>query len=247
MIRARWAVLGLAAVCLLPPPAAGHPVGPPPAPEEPPQRVDPIPAEDRDLYHSRVTSIEPPIPGLEAEVLGGDDQLRVTWTGRPPLVIEGTQGEPMLRLSAGGIEINERSPSAYLSGDRYAQVALPGGVDPAAPPRWRLIESPGSFTWYEHRAHWLETERPAAVGDGTRPVAIFHWRVPATLGGRRVTINGDLDWIPDPDAIRDQRSEVSSPLLSALILLGAMALGAGIGVLYRRRHESRPDPARLTG
>lgn len=218
-------------------PAHAHGAKPPPPPAAPAPDVDPIPAEDRDLYHSRVTGIEPALPGLMAEILGGDDRIEVTWTGRPPLVIQGTQGERMVRLSAVGVEVNELSPSVYLSSERYARVAMPATADAAAAPRWRRLDSPGSFSWYEHRSHWMEAGRPRIVGKGDEALTIFHWKVPARLGSRPVTITGVLDWIPDPAAIRAERSEVEGELLTAAILVIAMALGAGVGVLVRRRLE----------
>ena len=230
-------MVSLALACLAAPLAWGHSAGPPPPPATPPPDVDPIPDEDEDLYHSRVTAIKPQVAGLSAEILGGDEKLKVTWTGEPPLVILGTQGEPMIRLSARGVEVNQRSPSVFLSGDRYAQVPLPANVDSNAAPQWRLIDTRGSFSWYEHRAQWMDADRPPIVGDGSKPVDVFHWRVPALLGERPVMIVGALDWVPDPGAIRADRSAVSSPVLSAAILLAAMALGAGVGVLVRRRLE----------
>jgi hypothetical protein len=219
-------------------PAHAHPANPPPPPDAPPRQVDPIPEDDEELYHSRVRRISPAIPGLTARILGGDDRIQVSWTGQPPLVIEGTQGEPMIRLSSDGVKVNERSPSVYLSGERYARVPIPAVVDAGAQPRWRPIESPGAFAWYEHRAHWMEAERPPIVGDGAEPKPIFHWQVPALLGDRPVVISGDLDWVPDPGAIRAERSESSGELLTAVLLLAAMALGAAAGVIFRRRVES---------
>lgn len=218
-------------------PAHAHPAGPPPGPATPPAEVDPIPEDDAELYHSRVTAIKPPVPGLSAEVLGGDERIEVTWMGQPPLTVIGTEGEPMLRLSSAGIELNELSPSAYLSGDRYAQVPLPAETDPAAPPRWRRLDSPGPFAWYDHRIHLLDGERPEIVGDGTEPVTIFHWKVPVLLGDRPVSVVGALDWVPDPGAIRAERSDSTGAVLTAAILLAAMVLGAGVGVLVRPRLE----------
>ncbi len=228
-------------------PAHAHPAKPPPPPATPPADVDEIPEDDAALYHSRVTATKPEVPGLSAQILGGDERLEVGWTGQPPLVIIGTQGEPMIRLSSAGVEINELSPSVFLSGERYAQVPLPANVDPAAAPRWRRIDSAGPFSWYEHRAHWLDDERPAIVGDGSEPVTIFHWKVPALLGERPIRLVGALDWVPDPGAIRAERSSSSGELLTAAILLAAMALGAGVGVLYRRRLEDPSGSAAAAG
>lgn len=221
--------------------AFGHSGRPPPPPATPPPNVKEIPKDDRAQYRSYVTSISPRVPGLTALIVGRQTKLKITWIGRTPLIVEGTQGEPMVRMSAKGVEINELSPSAYLSAERYGRVPIPADVDPNASPRWRKIESPGPISWYEHRAQWMKASRPAAVGDGARAVGLFHWQVPARLGTRQIRIRGALDWLPDPAAIREERSEVSSPLLSALILIAALAVGALVGVFVRRRLD--PDAA----
>ncbi|MGI8460862.1 MAG: HupE/UreJ family protein, partial [Solirubrobacterales bacterium] len=135
------ASIALTALVFWSPPAAlAHTAQGPPPPTGPPPVVSEVPEPDQDRYRSRVSGIVPPVPGLEARILGNQEKLEVTWTGRRPLVVIGTQGEPMLRFSDAGVEINEVSPSAYLSADRYAEVALPGDVNPQAPPRWKLID-----------------------------------------------------------------------------------------------------------
>ena len=224
------------------PAAFAHSAKAPPPPLAPPPVVEPIPPEDEDQYFSHVTAVRPDVPGLDVRIIGSQDKLEVRWTGDAPLVVDGVEGEPMLRMSSRGIEVNELSQSAYLSSDRYADVTVPGTVDPKARPRWSLIDSPGTFSWYEHRAPWMGPERPEVVGDGADGTTIFHWNVPASLGGEPLTIRGSLDWRPDPVAIRADRSDVDSPLLSALILAVTMALGALTGVAIRSRLEPAPQP-----
>jgi hypothetical protein len=222
-------------------PAPGHPAKPPPVPAYPPREVDEIPAEDEDQYRSHVTAIRPPVPRLKARIIGSQEKLEVTWTGRPPLIVRGSQGEPMARMSSKGVFLNELSPTAYLSTERYARVSMPVTVDPMGDPQWRWVATPGPISWYEHRAQWMKAERPEIVGDGARPVTIFHWSVPARLGRREIRIVGALDWIPDRSAIREQRSKVSSPLASAGILAAALGIGWLAGMRIRRRIA--PDAA----
>lgn len=229
------AVLGCVSLFPCVPAAWAHPARSPAPPLLPPEDIERVPAEDLDQYRSRVVAVKPPIPGLEAEIVGNQEKLRVTWTGTKTLTVLGYAGEPMVRMSARGIEINERSPSAYLSSDRYAEVPVPATATADAEPRWRPIESAGPIAWYDHRVQWMKAERPEAVGDGARSVTIFHWRVPARLGAKPIAISGALDWRPDPAAIRARRSEVSNPLLSALILSGVFVVGWLVGVVLRRR------------
>lgn len=229
-------LLGLAVMlCAFPGSASAHPAGPPRPPVAPPQVVEEIPPEDVERYRSLVTRVAPSVPGLDARVVGAQEKLEVTWTGRAPLIVEGYRGEPMLRLSSSGVEVNSVSPSAYLSGDRYAAISVPPQADPAAAPRWRPLESAGPISWYDHRIHWMRAARPEIVGEGEEGATIFHWRVPMTLAGRPVSIRGGLDWVPDPAAIRAERSDADSPLLVAALLACFAAAGAGVGVVIRGR------------
>lgn len=212
------------------PSAWGDPTGIPAASEELPSL---IPQEDVPRYRSEVTGVSPPIPGLEVRIIGTQDRLEATWLGDAPLVIYGVDGEPMIRMSFRGVSINARSPYAYKSSERFGRVDPPAGVDASAPPVWNKIASPGPISWYEHRAQWMRAERPSVVGDGASATVIRDWEVPATLGGRELSITGVLEWVPDPQAVRDKASEVSSPALSALILTGALVLGGLIGARVR--------------
>ncbi len=213
--------------------ASAH--GPPPPKTGPIPRNDLIPARDRESYFSRVTRVEPTVPGLRVRMLGHQDLLELRWTGRQPLVVLGTLGEPMFRLGPAGVEVNRHSPTAWRSAERYARVRVPAFARPRTAPRWERLAEPGPWRWNEHRAQWMTRARPAVVGEGGARRTIRRWSVPVRVGERRVRIAGLLEWIPSADALRDERSEASSPLLSLAIVLGAMGLGAAAGVRLRDR------------
>jgi hypothetical protein len=202
-------------------------------PEPPPPGG--IPPSDLPRYKSQVKAIVPPLPGLEARILGNQEELVVHWRGKEPILVEGYFGEPMLRFSGPAVEGNDNSLSLWMSSQREGRVAVPAGVSPGAKPRWRLLTHAYGFGWYDHRARWLTRTRPRAVGDGASPVKIRDWKIPTKVGDRAAEIRGTLSWVPHPNAYREKRSQVSSPALSALILAVAMAVGALVGVLLRRR------------
>ena len=52
------------------------------------------------------------IPGLAAEVLGGDDRIELRNEGDSVVVVEGYRDEPYLRfLPDGTVQVNRRSPA----------------------------------------------------------------------------------------------------------------------------------------
>ena len=228
----------LSAVCavlvLLPATAAAH--RSPSAPVEPGALPNLIPADERASYHAEVLRVRPRLPGLETRILGEQEYLEVTWTGKGPLEILGTGGEPMFRLMAQGVEVNRRSPTAYAAADRFGRVPAPPDADASAPPVWQQIaEGAGPWRWHDPRIQWRGEERPEVVGAGARLTRIRRWSVPLRAGTRAGQIDGILDWLPQTSAIRAQRSRVSEPLLSAAIILVALVVGAFAGVYVRDR------------
>lgn len=150
-------------------------------------------------YRSRVLRIAPAVPGLEVRTIDAGARLElVNHTGHDVIVL-GYQGEPYLRIGTGPPEVNVRSPAAYLNQSRRTAVTIPPTADPEAPPRWEPNGRGPSARWHDHRTHWMGNEDPPAVhADRRRAHRIEAWQVPLLVGGRPVTVTGDLTWIPPP-------------------------------------------------
>jgi hypothetical protein len=235
-LRTAAVAIGLAPALVGTPPAWGHAAPLPPETKRSPiPRHDLIPPSDRASYHSRVIAIAPPVQGLRARVLGNQELLEVVWEGKRPLVVLGTHGEPVFRLGPAAVEANITSPTTWSFAERFGRLPAPGYARVGVPPFWRTLANPGPWRWYEHRAQWMKRDRPIAVGDGARRRKIFDWAVPVRVDGRLARIRGTLEWLPNPKALRDERSEVSSPLVSLAILFAAMGLGALAGTYLRDR------------
>jgi hypothetical protein len=208
----------LAALCVLAPPALAH--------------------EGNPNYSSQVRSIEPAVDGLKAQVLNNDDRIELrNDTGRA-VVVEGYRDEPYLRfLSDGTVEVNRRSPAAYLNEDRFADVEVPTRADPEAEPEWEEVAANGRYEWHDHRIHWMSTTPPAAVReDESRRVKVFDWRLQAAVAGEPATIRGTLTWL----GVRDE----GFPLAAGLSLAAAVVLGAVLMIVVRRRRRRPGAPVR---
>jgi hypothetical protein len=78
-------------------------------------------------------------------------------------------------------------------------VTIPPTADSEAPPRWERNGRGPSARWHDHRTHWMGNEDPPAVHADPRSAhRIEAWQVPLLVGGRPVTVTGDLTWIPPP-------------------------------------------------
>ena len=189
-------------------------------------------------YSSKVLSVSPAVPGLEVDVEKGDDELElVNGTGKTILVY-GYAHEPYLRIGPNGVFENAMSPAAYLNQDRFGKTKLPANVSPKATPKWRRVASGATFSWHDHRIHWMSPLPPPAVQkDKGKARHIFDWKVEAAADGKPIAISGTLDWVPPAD-------EGTSTTTKALVGVGAAAALAALAFLalrLRRRPAAAPS------
>jgi hypothetical protein len=185
-------------------------------------------------YRSQVRAISPAIDGVEAQVLNYDDRIELRNEGDQTVVVEGYRGEPYLRFEPGGVvEVNRRSPAAYLNQDRFAKVSVPRSADPAATPAWDIVSRTGRYDWHDHRIHWMGGTPPPRVRENEKArTKVFDWKLPVAAAGRRSVISGTLVWVG--------KDSGGFPLAAALSL-GAAVLGgtALVALVRRRRRPSR--------
>jgi hypothetical protein len=182
-------------------------------------------------YRSTVRSIDPPVAGIDVQVVNYDDHLLlVNKTGRE-VEVRGYDGEPYFRiLRDGSVEVNKRSPSYYLNLDRYGNAKVPPDARASAPPRWDLVDKTSRFEWHDHRIHYMSKSLPAQVRDKGKRTKVFDWKVPLDVEDRRVQVRGDLYWVPSPGGLPR----------GALLALAAVVIAAIAFVeIVRRRRRRR--------
>jgi hypothetical protein len=136
------------------------------------------------------------------------------------VVVFGYQGEPYLRIDPdGGVFENQRSPAVAANADRYSTTAAPTSADASAEPDWSLVGTGGTFTWHDHRMHWMAEAVPVPGGPGD---LVFPWTVDLTVDGKPVAVGGEL-----------RRGEDSSPWPWFALAAGVAAIILVVGL--RRR------------
>ena len=149
-------------------------------------------------WRSKVTSIKPAVPELNAFVLFCDDKLLLQSTSAKTVVVLGYEGEQYLKLQPGGVWGNALSPTMYLNQSRE-DVAPPASANARAKPRWIKMADSRLYAWHDHRIHWMLPTKPAVVKkDPAHPHRVFDWQVPLLFGGKRVVIHGALFYKPPP-------------------------------------------------
>jgi hypothetical protein len=164
-------------------------------------------------YRLVLDSSSKELPGVSVAILDGDRDLRLRVHGTT-VVVRGDLGEAMLRVEPSGTWANRASVTAVAE-----RLTTTGHG-------WVRIASGSSFTWHEHRLG------PPPY-DGSRLGGVARFAIPATVGGRPVTIGGMF--------VRYARP----PLWPWL--LGAVALAAAVVVVVRRWPGLRCEVATVVG
>jgi len=214
-------------------------------------------------YRSQVVYVEG--PGVAAvEIIGGDAFVRLTAVTGVKLEVLGYEGEEYIRFDPDGtVYVNQRSPAKYLNDDRYADVELPTEADAGATPRWEAVSVDGTYSWHDHRTHWMSPTPPAVVGEsgGTQTVQIFDWVLPLRIDRETGKIVGTLTWIPSTTGLPWFALSVVTLVVAAagsmridarsravlLLALSVAALGAGLASMAAQPPEGRVFGVDLLG
>lgn len=146
-------------------------------------------------YRSRVVQVEPAADGFEVSVIGGDAFIRLVADGGKTIDVIGYGGEPYLRfLPDGTVQENERSPARYVNEDRFAIVDVPEIASAQAEPVWRAVATDGSYSWHDHRTHWMNPAHPPFAEPGDQ---ILEGVVPLVVDGVEVDVTVVSVWEED--------------------------------------------------
>jgi len=192
-------------------------------------------------YVSTVSALEPPVLGVDAIVLGGDDRLRISNYSGKTIVVLGYEDEPYLRFDKQGVWANTRSPAAHLNRLRHPRSLAPGVADAGAPPSWRRVAPGVTYEWHDHRIHWTAAEPPEGVQEHPdRIQRIFTWRVPGSANGKHFAITGFLGYAPDRVAGKDDGGIPTWLVLLTALAAAALLAAALVGVGARRTRRRAP-------
>jgi hypothetical protein len=152
-------------------------------------------------YVSQVTDLSPTTPVVTASIGGGDELLALTVQPGHEVVVLGYGGEPYLRFDPDGtVYENHLSPARYLNEDRFATTVPPAEATAeaaTAKPDWQRLGTGGAWVWHDHRIHWMSQQAPPAIkGKESETVQLFDWKVPITVDGAAVSVDGLLQYTP---------------------------------------------------
>jgi hypothetical protein len=169
-------------------------------------------------FQARVASTGRERGVVSASVVDGDRKLEVRVAPTSTVLVLGYIGEPFLRFSASGVDVNERSLSAIAN--KLARRGSTPALDPHASPRWWRVSKGSSYAWHDHR---LGPTPGFAYQQGD----VTTWTIPTVVDGRPDRIVGRLSYAHGP------------PLWPWVALLGAtLLLGITLATRSRRLVEA---------
>ena len=142
-------------------------------------------------YESIISSVVPPVSGLEADVVGGDSFMSVSVHGVDEVIVLGYENESYLRFATDGtVEENIHSPAVALNQSRYG-ATLDAQSNAKAAPEWRVVATNGAYVWHDHRIHWMTHSLPPQL-NGKSTGKVLDWNIPLLVNGQAAAINGEL-------------------------------------------------------
>jgi hypothetical protein len=196
-------------------------------------------AQAKDLfsgYVTTVTAVRPHFGGVTAHAQANGADITVRNTSSTPLIVDGYQHEPYLKITAHGVWQNKLSPAVYLNKEQFID-SIPSDVNAQKPPHWVKLSSSSGATWHDHRIHWMDVRQPPVVAaDPGKPHLIKRWTIPVVYGHRHGVVAGTLTWQP---------SSHLATYLTGGIVVAALVVAVGVVVVLRRRR--RAGSAQPTG
>ena len=184
-------------------------------------------------YRTSVTDLQPRTSGLVVTSQTNGEAITLTNTSATPVVVEGYQGEPYLRVTSAGVWQNDRSPAVYLNKEQTIG-SIPNDADAAEPPQWTKVSDGHRARWHDHRIHWMgATEPPSVAADPGRPHLVSTWHIPVHVGSTDGEIIGTLRYVP--------ASHWGDYLTYGAIGLGVLVVVAVQLLVVRRRRTASTE------
>lgn len=117
-------------------------------------------------------------------------------TTATPVIVDGYQGEPYLKITNAGVWQNNLSPAVYLNKEQTIGT-IPNDANASKPPQWTKISDGHRAQWHDHRIHWMgASEPPAVAADPGKPHLVSTWHIPLQVGTVKGEITGTLSYVP---------------------------------------------------
>jgi hypothetical protein len=173
----------------------------------------------------RFVAILDSTPGLPpdvhvAVVPGIANQFVVTTSAPRPVVVYGTTGDPLVRITPRGVFGNFATPDWYVDNDPEGTTPPPAGVHAGSAPRWRLVAHGHTFSWFDPRLYPAGPV-PSSLISRTQPTYAGSFQITLRVGPRRAAATGHVEFEPVVGGYLDAATDVPAGL-SVQVLQGKL-------------------------
>lgn len=180
-------------------------------------------------YETSVVEIAPPVTGFEVNVIGGDAFIQLVAEPDVKVEVVGYGGEPYLVFEDGLVMENDLAPTKYVNENRYAIAEIPEKASVSADPLWVEVSSNGTYSWHDHRTHWMNPQPPPGAEPGEQ---ILEGVVPLVVDGVEVDVTVVSVLQPTP------------AIWPGVV---GLAMGLGLGYLAWARGDGRTASLTIIG
>jgi hypothetical protein len=159
---------------------------------------------------SKVLSIDPPIGGIQVDIVGGEGFVRLRVPRGTDVMVLGYAGERYVEVRADAtVWVNQRSPAVGINRRRDASSGPQPGADSRADAAWKVVGHDGTYLWHDHRVHYM--------GSG-QPPRLATWELTLWVNSSPVTVHGELHRLDAPTAWPWQAIAVALTVVVSLTL-----------------------------
>lgn len=180
-------------------------------------------------YETYVVDITPQASGFVVNVIGGDAFIQLVAEPSVKVEVVGYGGEPYLVFEDGKVLENDLAPTKYVNQDRYAIAEVPQEASASADPIWVEVSSDGTYSWHDHRAHWMNPEPPPGAEPGEQ---ILEGVIPLIVDGVEADVTVASIFLPAP---------------SIWAGTAGLLIGLGLGLLSWVRRDMRVRASTVIG
>ncbi len=179
-------------------------------------------------YVTKVSRVDPALPGVVATALANGESMTVSDTSSTPVIVEGYQKEPYLKITDHGVWENTLSPAVYLNKSQFIG-NIPTDANPVQTPHWKQLTGGHQMTWHDHRIHWMGAAEPPMVAHDQKHAHLINtWSVPIVYGAQPAAVVGTLSWQPSSDL---------GKYLPYVVIVVALAIVVAVQLLVVRRRR----------
>lgn len=129
---------------------------------------------------TKVVSVTPQSNDFTIEAIENGERVRLTRTADKTIYVLGVDGELYIQISTQGAFVNKKSATRLInqstttnkSVNQQTREYKATSADPNEPPAWEKVSDSNTYSWHDHRTHYMGTVPKGITNLGTNQLQI---------------------------------------------------------------------------